>query len=398
MSTSKKKSTLAALTASALCLPGYSGTASAWAEQEKQTGYRFSFYDEASLPASATNGLDGERYQVLSNQFHLLWPRGEEFDYAADVTIETMSGASPWYIVPGEGGRPIQIMSGATIEDQRYAVDLTGRRYRESGRDTLKAGVSVERDYLSLSVGAETEWALDDQRRTLSAGIGYSYDELKPTDGNSERFPNRIGDAHKDSVNVYAGLSQVIGPQTVVQASAGFAYRDGYLSDPYKQAYVAGQIVQDARPGSRSEWNVNARLRHYFARLNGALHLDYRYFGDSWELGSDTLELAWYQNLPANWKLVPQLRYYQQGAVEFYRPYFNVTRDDGHYSSDYRLSAYGAYSARLGGMKDWDNWSFSLAGEYYDSDASYALRPVDAESPSLVDFVVVSAAFSYRFK
>lgn len=388
---------LLALTTSALCLPAYSGAAHAWADPEVEASYRFSYYDESSLPSKATNGNDGDRYEVKSHQFHLLAPAGETLDFGVDVAHETMSGASPWYIVPGDDGRPIQIMSGATIDDHRTAIDLKGRHYRMDGRETLSLGVSKEKDYKSVSGGAQTELQFDNMRRILTIGAGYEYDELDPTDGDSTRFPTRIAKADKDVANLSASLSQVWDVQTAVSAGFGFTYQDGYLSDPYKQAYVDGSVVPDDRPGKRKQWSLDAQLRHYFIEPDAALHVDYRHYGDSWEVQSDSIELAWVQNLPAQWKLTPSVRWYEQGHADFYRGYFTAVRNDGHYSSDYRLSAYGALSARLAVEKDAKNWSASIAGEYYDADASYALPDVANESPGLVEFTVISASFSYRF-
>lgn len=42
------------------------------------------------------------------------------------------------------------------------------------------------------------------------------------------------------------------------------------------------------------------------------------------------------------WLLTPSLRYYDQGKAFFYAPYFTATRDDGIYSSDYRLAGFGS--------------------------------------------------------
>src|SRR5690348_3448503 len=109
----RKSKSLLALTAAALSLPGYAPKAQAWADTESDAGYRFSYYKEANIPSSNTNGQgSGDRYQVVSNQFRLIMPRGEQWDYSADFTVETMSGASPMYIVPDADGRPIQVMSG----------------------------------------------------------------------------------------------------------------------------------------------------------------------------------------------------------------------------------------------------------------------------------------------
>lgn len=393
-----KNTTLLALTTAALSLPGYTGKAQAWADPESDAGYRFSFYDEASLPGSATNGLDGERYQVISNQFHLLMPRGEEWDLNADFTVETMSGASPWYIVPGDDGRPIQIMSGATIDDTRVAVQGRARQYRELGKHSATLGVSKEDDYLALSGGIEADWDINQRRNTVTAGLGYSHDTLEPTDGQSERFPTRIADADKDTITAYGGITHALNPWTIAQLSLSYTYSDGYLSDPYKQAYVAGSILPDARPDQRNQLAVTAKLRHYIQPWKAAIHLDGRYFEDDWGFGADTVELAWHQKLPQAWKVIPSLRWYEQGRADFYRPYYTVARQDGHYSSDYRLSAYGAVSARLGAEKGWRGWSMAFALEHYDSDGDYAVRSVDQENPGIVDFLVVSAAVSYRWK
>src|SRR5205085_1605977 len=149
----RESKTLLALSAAALSLPGYAPKAQAWADSESDAGYRFQYYKEADISDAATNGKGSSRYQVISNQFHLLMPRGEQWDYSADFTFETMSGASPWYIVPGDDAQPIQIMSGASIQDNRFALQGHARQYRETGNQSLTLGVSSERDYFSVSGG-----------------------------------------------------------------------------------------------------------------------------------------------------------------------------------------------------------------------------------------------------
>lgn len=399
MSKDKKATSpaLLALSAAAAALPGYSGEVQAWAEEQADAGYRYSHYQEASLPASATNGGSGERYQVDSHQFHLLYPYGEAWDFNADLMLETMSGASPWYVAPGSGGQAIQVLSGASIQDRRAVLQGRARQHLEQGRRALSLGISKEDDYLAYSGGAEAEWDFNQRRNTLSVGLGYSYDQLKPTDGGSARFPTRIAKADKDSFTAYAGLSQVLTPQTVAQLGLSYSYSDGYLSDPYKLAYVDANLLPDSRPPDRNQWALTGRLRHYIRSLQAALHVDARYYADNWGVAADSLEVAWVQKLPADWRLTPSLRWYQQGHANFYRPYYNTTREDGFYSSDYRLSAYGALSGRVAAEKSWRGFSFAAAVEAYESDGDLALRSVSDESPGLVDFLVVSAAVSYRW-
>ena len=406
MTTIKKPSAaLFALTASALSLPIYAPAVQAGVDTNIQTGYRYSRYREDDLAADkAASGTTQSRYEVDSHQFELVYPYAEQMGFSTDVIYETMSGASPWYSTPAaSGNKAVQVMSGATIKDQRVALDLHTHLYQQDSKETFTLGVNHERDYLSFSGGVEGEWSFDEQRRTLSGGVGYSHDQLKPTEGGTSKFATRIANADKSSVNAVLGYSQVLTQDTVVQVAFNYTFSNGYLSDPYKLAYVvvagAGTLVQDSRPSHRTQFAANLRLRQFFPSLAAALHLDYRNFSDNWGVVSNTLELGWHQKLPDDWKLVPAIRYYEQGRADFYSPYFATTRTDGNYSSDYRLSPYGALSYRLGVDKSWSGWKFSLSGEMYRSKASYALKKVDpsTESPGLVNFSVISVSAGYSF-
>lgn len=393
----KPKSALAALTGAALCLPAYAPTAKAWTEPQTTTAYRFSHYGEDKLSARATNGQNGERYAVDSHQFQLLQPLSERYDASADLVFESMSGASPWFVVPDANNQSIQVMSGATIDDQRLALDLKTRRHREQGYEALSAGLSKEKDYLSLSTSIETRSDFNKRNSSFSAAASVSRDFLEPTDGASARFPTRIDSADKTSANLLFALSHNFTPRTAAQLSFSYGISQGYLSDPYKMVYVDSNLLPDARPGSRSSYAASLRLRHYLPTLKAALQLDYRRFGDSWGIVSDTLEVGWHQTLPAGWKLIPTLRYYQQGAADFYRNFFVSPRADGRYSSDYRLSSYGAISGRLAAVKQWREWQLSVAAERYDSSSHYALHQTNEANPGLVDFTVLSVAARWQF-
>ena len=81
------------------------------------------------------------------------------------------------------------------------------------------------------------------------------------------------------------------------------------------------------------------------------MHVDYRFYHDDWGITAHTLEADWGQPLGAGWTITPRIRYYSQTAANFYYPYILTTMNqDGAYtlpnnfSSDHRLSAYGALS------------------------------------------------------
>lgn len=383
--------TLLALTQAALALPGV-------AAAEVQTDYLFSYYDEQDIPrAQLAQGATAERYEIKSHLFRAVTSLDEQ-TLGLNLTYESMSGASPWYVQPQPGtGRPLQAMSGASIREERIDVQGTWSRPVAPNLQTaLSAGYSDEDDYRAINGGIELE--LEDAERglTLTGGVGYSADELEPTQG---VFPTGTRKDDKDTLTVYGGGALVLDAATVAQLSVNYQRGDGYLSDPYKQAWIEGEsnTVQDSRPDGRQSWAVTGKLRHHLAGPNAALHLDYRYYHDDWEIDAHTLEFAWHQALPGSWRLSPSVRWYSQSQAFFYAPYYQTRRSDGFASSDYRLSPYGAVSGRLDLNKAFGGLTLGLGAEYYQADADYALEDVDVENPGLVEYVSYQARVSYRF-
>lgn len=78
--------------------------------------YRFTNYSEADI--TTPNGTS-PRYDIDVHQFLISGPATDNTEYSVGISRESMTGASPWWIEPGENDEPVQIMSGATIEEQR---------------------------------------------------------------------------------------------------------------------------------------------------------------------------------------------------------------------------------------------------------------------------------------
>lgn len=388
-----KSKALSALTQAALALPGVAGAS-------MQADYLFSHYKEDDIPRSQlqTNAT-AERYEIQSHMFRLVAPLGEN-TAGLNLTYETMSGASPWYVQPDPTtGKPLQAMSGASIREERVDLQGTWSMPIAPFSTAFSLGYSNEDDYEAVNGGVELE--LEDKERglTWTGGLGYSDDTLTPTREAGGK-PTSTAKDDKNTLTLYGGAALVLNAATVVQTSLSYARHDGFLSDPYKQIYIedrGGPGTFDNRPGDRQSWALTGKLRHHLAGPNAAVHVDYRYFHDDWEIDAHTLEVAWHQVLPQQWRITPSLRWYSQSQAFFYAPYFATARDDGHGSSDYRLSPYGAVSARLDVNKAIGGLSLGAGVEYYDSDADYALESVEVENPGLVQYLSFQARLAYRF-
>jgi hypothetical protein len=376
--------TLMALTSSALLLPAYQGALADAPPEFAEMGIRYSKYEEDDILGSKSFGGGSERYEIDVAQFHLLAPVADDWSVALDVAWEDMSGASPWFVGESASGDDKVIMSGASIDDTRTEVSVTTRYYYDRGSAGFNYTRSDEDDYESDAVSLDGSFNSADGMTTYSAAISASNDDIDPTQGSIPT--NTLGD-EKDIRSAWIGVSRIVSKRALVRFGLSYTYRDGFLTDPYKK--------NDSRPDERKEWTVSGGYRHFFDSPNAALHIDYRYFDDDWDVVSHTVDIAWVQNVGQHTQLTPFLRYYSQDEAEFFSNIASV--DDRYYADDYRLSAFGAISAGLRLRRDIGDWSVNLTGERYMTDESWGVYSGD-ESPGLVDYWRYSIGLDYIFR
>ncbi len=214
------------------------------------------------------------------------------------------------------------------------------------------------------------------------------------------------GDRHDGAATI--GLTQILNQNAQVQTNLAYTRSQGYLTNPYKVVevafidpaqqflspspdalFVTVNSMLDNRPDLRNQWLWNIRYAQYIESTDAGLHLNYSYFGDDWGIHAHTLEFQWAQPVGDGWTLTPMLRYYTQSAAYFYTPYlvtaqgehtttvdpvtgkpvsvpFDLSKLPTYYSSDYRLSGYGALGGGLTITKQFSKGvTFYLGGEYY---------------------------------
>ena len=377
-----QRSPLAALTLAALSLPAFA------AEQpvESTLSLGFANYQEADVPQYRLAGGDARRYDVDIRQFRLLTPAGRNWSLGVDLSRETMSGASPWATVVDAEGEPALVMSGATIHDSRTELSLTVTHYGEGRSITLAATQSREDDYRAIAPSLSGEWTLNDDLTTLSLDLSYSSDTVEPSD--SAVF-GRVTREERRSRSVSLGASQVLDRLSAVYVGFSTTLHQGYLSDPYK--------LRDVRPDERLEGNLSLRYRRFLPAPDAALHLDYRYFNDDWGIVAHTLHASWYQNVGPVFQVVPNLRYYSQSSADFYRSSDDFSLPlDVDQSSDFRLSAYGAFTLGFKGVLQQPDWSLTFSGDRYISNAKYGLKSA-SEHPAHLAFDLLSVVLDVKF-
>ena len=280
------------------------------------------------------------------------------------------------------------------IFDQRVAVDARVNLKLDDVNLGVGGGNSSEWDYISNFFNIDARWDINDKMTTLTAGFGYAADTVWADGGDQgaihQQYTNGqyIG-GDKNTYQGILGVTQILDKNSLVQVNLTVSNSSGFLSDPYKSVWVNNipdpggvnnfctqsshfawqtNLCADHRPVSKTQSAVLVRYTRNFSELNSAaLHFDYRFYSDTWDINSHTFEASWYQPLGFDIMLVPHVRYYSQGASFFYQTVYENPTADGFYSSDYRQAAFGAIGGgfRLS-KKIIQNMELGGGVEYYD--------------------------------
>ncbi len=280
----------------------------------------------------------------MSVRAPLAWVKGSiapDWDIDASSMVDSLSGASPQYVT-NQGGRTVHALSSASIRELRREQALKLTRWFGDDNVGLGWSLSDEHDYRSETFSLDTRFELLDKNVTLAFGVSGSRDSIGAT-GKPALHETR------STTTWFAGLTQVLSPTAIVQGNLEISAGNGFYDDPYKYtlSFLGARPVvqQDQRPDTRHGAALLLRYRQFLPGANAALGADFRHYRDSWGIRSLMAEVSWHQNFDAGWSLRPSLRYYEQGAADFFAPVFAATQAVG--SSDARLGAFGAWSFGL---------------------------------------------------
>jgi hypothetical protein len=212
-------------------------------------------------------------------------------DSVSNASIDVVTTASPYHEVRKEFG---------------IGADYV---YRDS-KITLSALSSHEPDYTantrSLDVTQETFGGMT----SVSLGFTQGSDQIRKH--NSPEFSDVAS-----HWQYRLGVTQILTPRWIMSANAEAIADAGFLGSPYRIAYVFGAAVPENTPRTRSSRAVKFRL---LGSLNSrdAVHADYRYFWDNWDIKAHTVELGYSRYFGDKWLTDAGLRYYKQSKALFY--------------------------------------------------------------------------------
>jgi hypothetical protein len=312
------------------------------AHGEDHVDYRFEYYKEES------DRIDVWTHSGLFETKLTSW-----LSLKGEVVYDAISGASPTgspppstisFVPPEEGGPTGPFRNTvpiAPLEDVRYAGSFSAVFSFGPHRLTPQFSYSEENDYISYSGALNYSVDLNQKNTTLNAGWAHSSDTVLPNGFLSQ-------ESDKDVDDFLIGVSQLLGPKTVLAVNFTYSHARGYLDDQYKGVLFdnfpqgdpdSPALAPEQRPDRRHRYIIYGAITQHLTPLAASVEGSYRFFHDSYGVDAHTIGLAWHQKIGNHLIVSPVFRYYRQSAASFYvtrLPDFSTR--PAHYSADYRLS------------------------------------------------------------
>ncbi|MEC4748388.1 DUF3570 domain-containing protein [Methylomicrobium sp. Wu6] len=345
-------------------------------------------------------------------------------------------------VIGGPNRQLVQTLSGASPETRKQGSFKLGHEWDEAALD-VGGGISQERDYESSFVNLGGRLDFNQKLTTLSGGLSYTSSDTKATMDHDAQpyidtgaFDNQITrtaaggkiiHGNRKDWGAHFGLTQVLNKNALIEAGLGYTNSNGYMENPYKVVEVAfindnipppegaayvGQVraLLEQRPNVRNQFNGNLSYVQHIDTLDAALHFNYRYYLDDWGINAHTFESDWAQPLGYGWTVTPRIRYYSQDAADFYTPYlvsnqafnrgrFNRNVLPTNFSSDQRLSGYGALSGGITISKQFAKGiSLDTGFEYYTHQGALKLGGGGEGSYANFDYWSVNGAIKVNLE
>jgi hypothetical protein len=302
---------------------------------------------------------DDDRIRVEAEYLRARIEADADTAFRVQYLRDAITGATPTGALPGS----VQPFF-AEIDDVRRGILGAVSRQFGDHRAEVELSRSEEDDYISRGFALTDTVEFNQKNTTLRIGFNHLDDTVV--------VPG-LGDREKRSYDGFIGVSQLLGPNTVVSANLTLGYAEGYLNDPYKVVQRTSfitlpdgmggtieipvvNVYRENRPDSRFRQVLQLGARHYFEPADAALDATLRLSNDSFGIFSQTVQIEWRQAIGKKFEAAPFLRYYNQNEADFFTntidgfpgtPSSDPNGSGPNFSADYRLSSFDALSGGL---------------------------------------------------
>jgi hypothetical protein len=316
----------------------------------EEANFVSSYYNQTGNNSAVTGGIGTEKLTDLSGSFDVKFfkydrkQRKNSFDF--EIGIDHYTSASSDKINPAS-------ISSASYADTRIYPSLNWTRENETKGTTIGAGISAssEFDYKSLGVNLYFAKKTADKNGEFSAKLQGYLDNLKiilpvelrpPADQNDDIDESSYPTEKRNSFSGSFSYSQILNQRLQIMFIADLIYQQGYLGLPFHRVYFDNNVVKvENLPETRLKIPLGFRA-NYFIGDKMIIRSFYRYYKDDWGLSSHTIDLEAPVKITPFFSITPFYRYYNQTAVDYFKPYHIHKAADQYYTSNYDLSKFSS--------------------------------------------------------
>ena len=267
-------------------------------------------------------------------------------DAVSNASIDVVTTASPYREIRHEFGT---------------SLDYT---YRDA-QITLGAMTSHEPDYIANTYSIDMTQEVFGGMTTVALGFSRVSDTVK-----KKNSPEFLDSARHWQYRL--GVTQILTTRWLMSANFEAMSDDGYLGSPYRFARVFGAAVPERNPRTRTGRAVKFRLVGDLGNRD-SMHLEYRYFSDTWDIKAHTAEIGYSRYFGQSWLADTFVRYYTQDHALFYSD--NAQSETVYVSRNRQLSTFndiglgaklsynlrkvpGRYDLKLNGTYEYTRYKF----------------------------------------
>lgn len=344
--------------------------------------------NEVNIDTALLYYQEKDKVTAAEGIFYIEKNQGDKTIYSGKLVFDTLTGASANGAVPQDkvqtftrpsGNGEYTIAAGIeplddTFKDTRLQLSANWAEIW-SPTWTSNHGVYLSReyDYTSIGINSGIERSFNKRNTQVSVGAAYYYDVVDPVGGRPVAMSHMLfrddfateadfkaafdqtrntSSTDKQTFDLSVGLTQILTRHTLIQLSYNLSKLSGYMTDPYKILSVVdsdGTAVDyryEHRPDERLKQSVYLYGKQ--ALSTGVVDLAYRYSRDDWQVDSHTFETHYRYNFTAELYGQIHLRYYRQGAADFYTRFLHQNDPLPVFATaDYRLGKMTGYTAGI---------------------------------------------------
>lgn len=270
------------------------------------------------------------------------------------------------YYVDAVSNASIDVVTTASpYREIRHEFGLSADYVYRDAQITIGAMTSHEPDYVANTGSVDVTQEVFGGMTSVSLGFTRVSDTVK------KRYSPEFADTARHW-QYRLGATQILTTRWLMSANFEALSDDGYLGSPYRVARVFGAAVPERNPRTRSGRAIKLRLVGDLGSRD-SMHVEYRYFRDTWDIKAHTAEIGYSRYFGENWLADTFFRYYSQRHALFYSD--NATSETTYVSRNRQLSTFndmglgaklsynlrrvpGRYDLKLNGSYEYTRFKF----------------------------------------